>query len=79
MSSLDPGKAERAAKRQAKTTQAEIVRQRRDEQLKIAEEESEIAKRRMMRKTGGRSLLIATSRTGNPPMNGGRSDNLGGM
>jgi len=77
MSNLDPGKAERAARRQAKSAQAEMERRRKQEELKIAEEESEIAARKMRSKAGGRSLLIATSRTGQPTL--GNTSTLGGI
>lgn len=71
---LDPGKGARREARGARAEQEkQIAKQRQTEQLKIAEEEDEIARRRNLAKpgVGGRSLLVATS-----PL--GTSANLGG-
>lgn len=67
---LDPGKPMREAERQAKAQQAQqsaaISEQQALEKQKIAEETSEIERRRAMalRRKGGRSMLVATSPTG---------------
>ena len=67
---LDPGKPAREAERQAKKQQAQqaaaIKKQQALEKQKIAEETSEIERRRALatRRKSGRSLLVATSPTG---------------
>lgn len=70
---LDPGRAARQGERAAKEAQAAQVRQTKAiqeqaarEKQRIAEETSEIEKRRAMatRRRGGRSLLVATSPRG---------------
>ena len=56
---LDPGKSER--EQQAR----DIARQKQTETLRLAEEESEIGRRRALAsRPGGRASLIATSRRG---------------
>lgn len=63
-----------ASKRARRQQSEDLTRQRKREELKIAEEESEIAKRKALAKpgAGGRSLLVATSPTGT------KGTNLGG-
>lgn len=67
---LDPGKSGREAERQAAAAQAQqtaaLSKQQALEKQKIAEETSEIEKRRALatRKQSGRSLLVATSPRG---------------
>ena len=55
-----------AAKRAAREQSESIAKQKQIEGARLAEEESEIAKRRALTESGrgGRSLLIATSPTG---------------
>ena len=54
-----------AAKRAAKQQTAELDKQKKIEQLRSAEETSEIEKRKNIAAKGGtRSLLLATSETG---------------
>lgn len=67
---LDPGRGPREAARQANrariSQETSIAKQRQIETLKIAEEESEVAKRKALARPGkgGRSLLVATSPAG---------------
>jgi hypothetical protein len=76
MSSLDPGKAGRQAKRSAGAQKAEINRQKKLEDIKLAEEEDALGRRKLLAKKGGRSLLVATSPTGAP--NAAPNTTLGG-
>lgn len=64
MSDLDPGKSTRAAKRASDTQRKEMEKQKQLEQMKIAEEEDVIGRKKALAKSGGRSLLIATSPLG---------------
>lgn len=64
MSSLDPGKAGRAAQRSSRAQNREIERQKKIEELKIAEEGDVIGRKKILAKKGGRSMLVATSPTG---------------
>jgi hypothetical protein len=50
------GQAERAQRRQAES----IVRQKQQEDLRLAEADSEVERRRMMKRAGGRRSLIAS-------------------
>lgn len=67
---LDPGKRAREA---ARTQEKAIKKQQQLEEVKLAEEESEVARRRALARpgAGGRSLLIATSPTGTTQTLGG--------
>lgn len=49
-------------------TERLMKKQKQEEELRIAEEESEIAKRKALHKKGGRSLLVATSEKGTTPL-----------
>jgi hypothetical protein len=69
-------KAERGAKKKAKKAQAEIAGQKRKEELRLAEEEDVIGRKKLLAKKGGRSLLVATSPTG--MINQGSATTLGG-
>lgn len=64
------------AKDAARKQQEQIAAQKQEEDARLAEEESEVAKRKalMANKAKGRSLLTATSQTGTA----GTSENLGG-
>lgn len=57
---LDPGKKARQAQAES------LKKQQQQEELRLAEEESEVARRKATVETGkaGRSLLVATSPTG---------------
>lgn len=68
---LQPGRKE--AQKAAAEQREAIAAQKQKEKLRLAEEESEIARRKAVTKSGvaGRSLLTATSPTG-------VSDSLGG-
>lgn len=60
--------------RRASREQREMIKkQRQADELKLAEEESEIARKMNLAKTGGRKLLVKTSETGQK-----KSNNLGG-
>lgn len=69
---LRPG--EKQAKRAAAESRESIAKQKQVEDLRLAEETGEIARRKAATKAGqsGRSLLVATSPTGT------RSTTLGG-
>lgn len=70
MSSLDPGKAERQAKRAAGQQQQAIQKQKQLEQVKLAEEEDVIGRKKMLAKAGGRSLLVAKPTAQNTNLGG---------
>ena len=53
----EAGREAKAAKR---VQQESIARQQQQESLKLAEAESEVARRRLLRRTGGRQSLIAS-------------------
>lgn len=61
------------SKRANKEQRELIAKQRQADELKLAEEESEIARKLNLSKTGGRRLLVKTSETGQA-----KSNNLGG-
>lgn len=61
------------AKRAARESQASIAKQRQMDELKLAEGESEMKRRKQLAASGGRSMLIKTSETGAV-----KSNNLGG-
>lgn len=65
-------KAEKAASKSEGLRRKEIAEQKRKEQLRLAEEEDVLGRRRFRAKAGGRSLLVATSPTG-------RATTLGGI
>jgi hypothetical protein len=73
---LGTRKAERKAKKKERATQADIAKQKQVEQLKLAEEEDVIGRKKLLAKKGGRSLLVATSPTG--MINKGTTSTLGG-
>ncbi len=75
MSSLDPGKQAREAKRLAGKQQQEIDRQKQIEQRKSAEEADVIGRKKALTKGGGRSLLKATA----PGAGSGTATTLGGL
>lgn len=60
---IDPG---RRARKAARAQSEQIAKQKQVEEAKLAEEESDIARRKsvMAKGRGGRSSLIATSNTG---------------
>ena len=60
------------SRRLAKEQRKAIAKQRQVDELTLAEEESEIARRKELTKTGGRRLLVKTGETGK------LSNNLGG-
>ena len=70
---MDPGKAARAAKRASKRQVMEIAKQRKIEVQKAREEDDELGRKKLRAKTGGRSLLQATTATGRA-----RNTTLGG-
>ena len=74
-SALDKLTGRKRAKKAQKAQEAQIAKQRQAEELKLAEEESEVARRKATARggRGGRSLLVATSPTGTA-----RATNLGG-
>ena len=74
---FDPGKDARKKSREAADQQAILIKQQSDkEKGKLAEQESEVAKRRaLIKRSGGRSLLIKTSNKGAQP---GGVEKLGG-
>lgn len=63
---FDPGKSARRRARKAAARQEELIaKQKQKEAARLAESESEVAKRRaLIQRKGGRSLLIATSPRG---------------
>lgn len=63
---FDPGKSVKKRAKKANEAQARLLEeQKRKEELRLAEESSEVAKRRaLIQRKGGRSLLIATSPKG---------------
>ena len=71
MSNLDPGKAGRAARRQSKAQGEEIARQKKIEDLKTAEEEDILGRKKLLAKTGGRSMLVASNPQGQNTTLGG--------
>lgn len=60
------------SKRASREQRELIKKQRQVDELALAEEESDIARRKLLAKTGGRKLLVKTSETGE------RANNLGG-
>lgn len=74
MSALEkPFRTGRTAAKKAQKEQSLLIqKQRQQDELALAESESELARRKQQAKTGGRSLLIKTSETGT------KSTNLGG-
>lgn len=77
---IDPSRRARKEAQKAQAAQEkELAKQRQQEEARLAEEESEIARRKALgeRGAGGRSLLIATSQTGTA--NSGGASTLGGQ
>ncbi len=69
---IDPGKHARKKAREAEAQQSELLaKQKQKEDLRLAEETSEVSKRRALTaRGGGRSLLIKTSPKGVPNLGG---------
>lgn len=69
---VDPGKDARKKAREAEARQGELIaKQKQKEDLRLAEETSEVSKRRaLIARGGGRSLLIKTSPKGVPNLGG---------
>lgn len=70
----DPGPQIEAAEEEARKAQEDIERQKQREKVRQAEEEDVIGRKRLRGRRGGRSLLVATSPTGQA-----RTSSLGGL